>query len=97
MRPNVFLATELRSRTASKALTYFDEEDAAVKSSTILKLNNGFDTLNSRQETADTPLRCGFGIHEEDQTNALMDVKGRAIIITVFYLARFVKTMNLCF
>ena len=77
MRQKVFLATQLFSHSVSKALLYLDEDDADVKSETVLKFDKYYDSMNSSKKIGDTPYRCAFGIHEEIQTNALVDMKER--------------------
>ena len=87
-RQRVHLAAQLLSETAGRAISeIFDGQEKAAE--TIRTIDNGFDVLNSRQRFADKPLRCGLGVHLEEQEAAL--AKLEELIVT----ARFGKRTTL--
>jgi len=68
-RQNVRLAAQTLSHTTATALKCFGKEKQAELIETI---NNWFDVMNSRTEFDSNPLKCSYGVHQNEQEASLL-------------------------
>ena len=77
-RQRVCLATQLLSHTVAKAYAYLfrnKDENADVKHDCIKLFNDYFDVMNSNTPFAKIKLRCGFGVHHDEQMRVLSQME----------------------
>ena len=69
-RQNVLLAAQLCSSSVAKAMLYLDPSKK-IQAQALMIIDKWFDIFNSRLILDKKYLRCGFGIHMEEQNKAL--------------------------
>jgi hypothetical protein len=74
-RQRVRPAARLLSNTVGKAILRHFGEDYKVQSDAVLCINRWFDTMNSRSKYNNVSEKCGFGIYENDQQQALTNME----------------------
>lgn len=70
-RQRVRLATQIFSKTVSKAMEFQFGELYQPQCKVVSTVDNWFDTLNSRVKFTTKPLSCGYGVNLEEQEEAL--------------------------